>query len=330
VDFPHRLELNRRSLDVGLGVSSVRPLMRNPGPGASAILGRLIERWRQSTTSITTAGPYEITQDDRGITADGNGWSLAVLGDGSVAKYRNWDFHDAHSEPIPYDRRPAPAALEAWGRRFLASNLQGEVVLGPNEEMFAFSGFYDTFSYQPTDLSTAAVDMVIGNVVVFTRAVNGVDVVGGGSKAAVFFESDGTPWAFDFDWPTYGMTSDSIDVLLIDEINAQDALLSEYQFDASVLSVDTRQFECGYFDAGIQYHDPAALIQPGCAYQRSATFVGDQDRYAVDPTDGLITMGFVDAVPAARVLQYDGQWPQVYYAFTGARLRTADDDPGLQ
>jgi hypothetical protein len=44
----------------------------------------------------------------------------------------------------------------------------------------------------------------------------------------------------------------------------------------------------------------------------------------------LMQTGFVDVVPAGRILQFDQNWPQVYYAFTGERLRTADDDPGLQ
>ncbi len=328
-DFPHRRELNARSQAVGLGVSSVRPLMRNAGPGASAVLERLIARWRQSRTSITTAGEFALTQDATGLSADNDydGWSLKVTGDGTAVTYRNWAFHDAHSVPIDFAQRPPESTLEAWGRRFLASYLEGDVLVGSNEQLYPLSARYDTFSYQPTDLSAPAVDMVIGNVVVFTRAANGVDVVGGGSKVAVFFENDGTPYGFDFDWPSYVTTGDSLDVLSIDEINTQDAVLSDYQFDATV-AVDTRLFECGYFDAGIQFHDPQALIQPGCAYQRTATFVGDPDRYAADPTDGLMQTGFVDVVPAGRALQFDQFWPQVYYAFTGQHLRSADDDPG--
>jgi hypothetical protein len=328
-DFPHRRELNRRSLAVGLGVSSVTPLTRKDGPGASAILARFLGRWRDGKTSITTAGDYQVTEDQQGLSAEGNGWSLTVLGDGTAVKYRNWAFHDAHSTPIDFGQRPPEPTLEAWGRRFLASYLQEEVIVGPKEQLFPLSARYDTFSYQATDSSRPAVDMVIGNVVVFTRAVDGVDVVGGGSKAAVFFENDGTPWAFDFDWPNYAPTADSLDILSIDEINTQDAFLSDWQFDASV-TVDTQLFECGYFDAGIQFHDPKALLQPGCAYQRTATFIGDPDRYAADPTDGLMQTGFVDVVPAGRVLQFDQFWPQVYYAFTGEHLRSATADPGQQ
>ncbi|HKD39848.1 MAG TPA: hypothetical protein VKB87_06105 [Myxococcaceae bacterium] len=330
-DFPHRRELNARSLAVGLGVSSVMPLVRTAGPGAPAVLERFLSRWQQSTTSITTAGDYELTQDDTGLSADNDrdGWSLKVSGDGTAVTYRNWAFHDAHSVPIDFAQRPPESTLEAWGRRFLDGYLGTDVLVGPNEQRYPLSARYDTFSYQPTDLSAPAVDMVIGNVVVFTRAVNGVDVVGGGSKVAVFFENDGTPYGFDFDWPNYVTPGGSMDVLSIDEINAQDALLSDYQFDASV-AVDTRLFECGYFDAGIQFHDAQALIQPGCAYQRTATFVGDPDLYAADPTDGLMQTGFVDVVPAARLPQFDQFWPQVYYAFSGEHLRSAGDDPGQQ
>jgi hypothetical protein len=251
------------------------------------------------------------------------------LGDGTAVKYRNWAYHDAHGTPIDFGQRPPEPVLEEWGRRVLTAYLQGEVILGPNEQLFPLSARYETFSFQPTDLSRPAVDTAIGNVVVFTRGVNGIDVVGGGSKAAVFMENDGTPYGFDFDWPTYSVVGDSVDVLSIDEINNQDALLSDYQFDASV-TVATQLFECGYFDAGTLFHDPQALVQPGCAYQRTATFVGDPDRYAADPTDGLMQSGFVDVVPAARVLQFDQFWPQVYYALTGQHLQSPGDDPGLQ
>src|SRR5713101_2695248 len=189
-DFPHRRDLNARSLAVGLGVDSVMPLMRNAGPGATSVFGRLLERWSRSTTSITTAGNYEITEDEKGISAEGNGWSLTVLGDGTAVKYRNWAYHDAHGTLIDFGQRPPEPVLEEWGRRVLTAYLQGEVILGPNEQLFPLSARYETFSYQPTDLSRPAVDKAIGNVVVFTRGVNGIDVVGGGSKAAVFMEND--------------------------------------------------------------------------------------------------------------------------------------------
>lgn len=59
---------------------------------------------------------------------------------------------------------------------------------------------------------SAAIDTVI-----FSRVVNGVAVVGPGSKVAVLFDANHSIVGFDFDWPTYasaGRTQPIIGLML--------------------------------------------------------------------------------------------------------------------
>lgn len=55
-------------------------------------------------------------------------------------------------------------------------------------------------------------EKVVSSIVVFGRRVDGVDIVGPGSKIALYVANDGMVFGFDGDWPRYERTAQRQDL----------------------------------------------------------------------------------------------------------------------
>ena len=100
---------------------------------------------------------------------------------------------------------------------------------------------------------------MFANTVVFSRVINGVPVIGAGSKIAIIFANNGKPVGFDFDWARYEQTGEKQATLGITELNARAAKLSAVDLKSPYTKIT--RLECGYFDFGARRRDPFAPLQ---------------------------------------------------------------------
>jgi hypothetical protein len=309
-ESPQRAALAAQSASVGLGRTSLPLLQRQPGPGADVIESRLLGQLTSKPGAISASGNYKRVQDNAATRIMGdNGWRLSVYADGSAAKFSNWDYHVAHLTAVSSSQRPSLDTLDTWGRAFIKSNLAEIISLGPDEQLVTSHSRYEVEGAGPVGSTEPFVKSVVGAIVVYSRTINGVAIIGEGSKVAIQFTSDGTPWAFSYDWPTYAASGTTQAVLPLATIRQRQAKLVR----APKLAVrqEERRFECGYFDAGVRHRDLNAVVQGGCQSETEFAQVGDATRNAADPANGLFRSGQMVVTPAGATMEADKSWPEI-------------------
>jgi hypothetical protein len=244
--LPYRQALNRNSRAAGIGRTELLLLQRQPGRGAKLVAGELLSHYRESNFAITTSGQYTMNETAKRIRYVGaSGWYLQVYGDGSAIRYRNYPYLDsAANVPLPLSQRIPDEKLEALARSFIATELWRYVQLSKSDGLQAFSTIFEINGSQPNIPGAPVHEEIVATAVNFIRTVDGVPVVGRGSKVSVIFANDGTPIGFDLDWPTYSQTGELQSIL-------SPARISERA--SKVMAVDPfgpattiRRFECGY------------------------------------------------------------------------------------
>jgi hypothetical protein len=265
-----------------------------------------------------TSEPEKLT--DR-IRISGSTWRLDVFGDGSGAEFADADaFERAHSSGVQPSQAMSNEALEASGRAFVERTLSRLIVLQQDEQLVLAA------TSRRTEGGVApggerAYSAVVAHRVVFSREINGIPVVGAGSKVTVTFLNDGSVESFRYDWPVYARTgrmqamAAPIEVLhRLQRANgvrttaAVDRALGALPNLESIAgpiklgpTVELQDMKCGYYDPGFAIRDPAAPIQAGCYYhllQRRG-----EGQYAT-------TAGYSGAVPAAASFEPDARWPE--------------------
>ncbi len=265
----------------------------------------------------------------------GNGWHLDVFGDGTLAEFADDRQHErAHAQGVDAAQAMSQQALETAGRAYIARSLASVITLGPGEALVAeatysrVDGGSDAAGHVDAPKTTA-------NRIVFTRELDGVPVVGNGSKVILTFLNDGSLESFRYDWPRYVATGRTQAPLAASTllqrvqrvVGARVGAVSAQSIDlASAASgspldlgagIALQRFECGYYDAGLLSRDASAPVQAGCAYHALHTIGGEL------PT----TAGYSGAVPAAQKPMPDARWPEV--ALLGnATPATTNGDPG--
>ena len=139
---------------------------------------------------------------------------------------------------------------------------------------------------------------LIASMVVFGRTIDGLDIVGAGSKVAITFANDGTSVAVDCDWPQYSKLDAWQKVLDIRDIEERARVQSRIRVgDSSV-----ERFECGYFDAGgkKRRRDLTAPIQTAC-------FVHELETKTANFMP--IGSGRITVLPIGEKVEYDDAWP---------------------
>ncbi len=226
----------------------------------------------------------------------------------------------AHGQP-PTAAPMSQATLETLGRAFIAGNLSSVIVLGPGEALVPESVLRRTEVGHATNGPVEA-PRVTGNRILFTRTINGVPVVGSGSKVAITVLNDGTVESFRYDWPVYvvagGATTTSVAAgeLLT---RVQQVLSSRTGIAMAAQSVSVpagltlpvpialdpsmtlERLECGYFDAGFGNRAVDAPVQSGCRYHAVHSI----------SADGVTARaGYAGAIPAGSVPVVDASWPE--------------------
>ncbi|HVK54834.1 MAG TPA: hypothetical protein VM532_07365 [Burkholderiales bacterium] len=309
-DFPQRLAIAERSLKSGVGLSEVPLLRRDPGPGMGVMTEQLVANFGQSGDPITTRGALKTERTETKTSVFGEGWSLQVYADGTRVRYRNYEYLDgANNKPVPLASRMSQEQLEKYGREFIANKLGRYVVLGKNEALVPYFTEFQVGGGGSTlpDAKPVA-EEVIANTVIFARSVNGVPILGPGSKIAVIFANDGQPTGFDMDWATYQPTGKTQKVSALTEVQSRARKL--FPFDLSASDVKTTRFECGYFDIGARKRDVNAPIQTACLVHANKRQIVDKVAFAADPNSGHTVAAYMGPIPAGATVERDMSWPQ--------------------
>ena len=186
--------------------------------------------------------------------------------------------------------------MEQLGREFIKGPLSPLVQLQTNENL-TFLGARYLRQGGANVQDAKAKEFLVANIAIFSREVNGLPIVGSGSKIAVWFTPEEKVIGIDVDWPQYKANEKMEKLLPKDElrhrIEAASVPLSGTQ------NVKVRRLECGYVDLGATRRNAATPIQPGCAI----AFQG----FAENGVGS--TYGRFEFVPAAEVVYSDEHWP---------------------
>ena len=275
----------------GLGASSLTVLSRTSAASQSEVHASLLAKLPRTSTQQ---------------------WSLEVSSDGSSAEFRDLAVEaKAHSLARPLSDKMTAAELEQKARAFIASHLASQIVLGKGEQLVALRADYRAEGGE--DLTTGKVtSAVVANRMVFGRMINGVPVVGNGSKVFVTFTNDGSLESFRYDWPAYqaGATQAVVGpgevlsrvqkVMGVRNGDTPTSVVAVPRAGASALpltlatNTQLQSLECGYYDAGEA--GKTNSVQPGCTY------------LAVSHDINGMRAGFAGAVPAGASFESDNSW----------------------
>jgi hypothetical protein len=316
----------RRSLASALGERTLPILSRRSVRAPESTLSALGDSLKKLDQSFSLERATREAQRGRLLVATTD-WRLTVFGDGSAAEFVNLNASSrAHESRVEPARKMSAEALQAAGRDFITRYLTDTIVLGPTERLEPELTSARTEGGVAAD-GTSATSAVVANRVVFTRVIDGIPVVGAGSKVTLTFLNDGSIESFRYDWPQYTATDRMQATADIGEIlnrvsrvvglRVQDL---QREGEQSTLSPEQarrgrtalRRLACGYYDPGVMARDPDAPIQTGCYYHLVETR-GEGDYVTRAARSG--------AVPAGQRVEIDRRWPEA------ARILGADGAP---
>jgi len=309
-DFAPRIESAKRSAEVGLGRSEVTLLERVQGPGLDETARNLLDSFASSNEVVTTRGRISVrVGDDRVSYVAEEGWFLDVYNDGSKASYRNYQYlADNPQLAVSVEERLSNEELDMLGREFIATQLGKFVRMGGGEKLVpSFTEFEITGGGSAIDSKAVERERVQSAVVVFSRSVDGVQVIGPGSKVAVVFANDRSPVGFDFDWPQYKSTAKVQRVLEMEELRAR--LEKDLTLDSSRGDVQVQRVDCGLVDLGARKRDPKSVIQAGCSVQSVQRSVSEGSKDAPNADSGYMTVAVMDYIPVGEYVEPHAYWP---------------------
>jgi hypothetical protein len=290
----YRESLTARSLREGVGRDNVALLAPSAGPGRAVVARRLLTQLSGKDAPfgrrLQLGGLKAGRADKRIVSYLGKAGSLDVFADGSKLRVRaNMD--DPRELEAAGTVRLEKGELETLGRRFVREALRDLVPLGANESLTFLGVRHLVNSEGSTDGRTTA-HRTVANIAIFGREIQGVPVVGSGSKVAVWFDNARQPVGFDVDWPVYRVSDRAQRVLAPGELAVRVAKTTiPYEGGAGRLS----RFECGYVDLGATRRGP--IVQAGCAISWQATN-GEGE-----------TAAHVEFVPAGFEVIEERRWP---------------------
>jgi hypothetical protein len=317
--------LSTRSLTNGFQRSTLVVLTPDPAPGKQVVAQRLLSKLNGNLGSRLVATNFRVSQsDNRLVFYVGENSYLDVYADGTKFRFRG-DIDNAKRMARTPTGKLSNTELESLGRAFITKNLSDFVKRGRNDSITFLGTRY--LHDGGTDLNGTTTDEVIANIAIFGREVNGVPVVGSGSKIAVWFTNDRQPAAFDVDWPSYRGTG------LTQRILSKEQLQTRIQAANIPLKGSSNaklsRYECGYVDLGATKR--GNVIQAGC----SLSYVGHSG--TENNTGESLTWARTEFVPAGSRVLGDSRWPlaqliakqgELKQPTTGSLILSPEKDPG--
>ncbi len=303
------LSLTRLVMQQGFGRESVMLLASEPGPGREVTASRLRTLLAQSGGRfghrLRATDLKEAQSDRRILSYVGEDSYLEVYTDGTKFRFRGYLDDPKEIERIGTRGKLGQSELESLGRRFITEALASLVKVGAGEAI-TFLGTRHLMHGGGDERGNAR-DQVIANIAIFGREVDGIPVVGSGSKIAVWFAADREPVGFDVDWPAYKVTQTVQGILPRDRLRERVDAVITVPSDSSMYRVT--RFECGYVDLGVTKR--GGQIQAGCA-----VFYDGRERPANSAAETL-TWARVEFIPAGVQVVKDDQWPLTNLIATG-------------
>lgn len=311
-DYPQRQAAAARAQKTALSGATVPLLRRAPGFGRDVVADMLLKRFSDPLDSIQMSGLPVIERRKDRTDFTGKGWSLHVDEDGTSVRYRNYGYLDnpLNNKPLPLAQRLGQDVLEKLGMEFIKSRLGEFIPLAANEQLVPLYSQFQINGGNSTIVDSKPLsEEVIANTVVLSRMVNGVPVLGAGSKIAVIFANSGKPVGFDFDWARYEATGEKQPTVSITEVNARMAKLVPVDLKSAQTTIT--RFECGYFDFGVRRRDAFAPVQTACAIHVNNKQIVDRAEFLKDPNSGFTVAAFMQAIPLGSKPLLDNKWPEI-------------------
>ena len=255
------------------------------------------------------------------IRAAGEDWRLDVFGDGSGAEFLDQAAADrSHHFGVEPSKAMSTRALASAGRAYVERYLAKVIVLQPGERLVPVATSFRTEGGIGRDGSNAY-SAIVANRVIFGREIDGIPVVGAGSKVTITFLNDGTVESFRYDWPVYSHTGRVQQLApsreILQRIRRVAAARTKTDLSGPIAEsgdiesmskplplsdrVHLQDVKCGYYDPGYRNRDPRAPVQAGCYYHVLHT--GGSGEY-------ITTAGYSGAVPSAEKPEPDYRWPE--------------------
>lgn len=282
-DSRERREIDLFSRTSGFGRSAVKLVDRQVRAGAGPTLDALISASNRADVKAASTRRTDATDGSR---LRGDGWYIQTKGDGSVGEYYN----SAVNTAIPVEKRLSDDQLTRSATSFAVSSFG--VALGlPESDLIPVNVRHQIRTYGSRASSVVLGREVVSSEVTFMRKVDGLPVVGPGSKIRVELSAAGDVIGYSYDWSALSVGGAT------QNVHAPKEVLERAADVAGVGNGDVSQvkrFECGYYDAGALAG--SARLQGACLVQTS---VRDANGRVAEQT----------FVPAAVDVQPDTAWP---------------------
>lgn len=268
-DSDYRIHVQSRSAAAALSGESLPKLQRIAGPGQARAWQLALEATGRSDDGTARTSPRAVSMR----TLD---WDLEVSGNGTQIRFRDTaHLRSGAASGRPAADRPDARTLEAEGRAFIETSLAKFVHLGDKETLELWRTSYEIDMVAAVD-GSSRVETLASSTVTFTRAVDGVPVVGPGSKVAVVFSAYGQPAGFDVNWSQLQSVGEPEPTMSKAELDFHSEAIAARRRAATQQRLST---ECGYFDTGAAADDGSALKAACIVRYRVGAVNGPQGAY---------------------------------------------------
>jgi hypothetical protein len=199
---PFHQKVVEQSERAALGASRMKVLQRRPGIGREAAVRKVLAKLESEGLAKSSSSDRQSSDADA-LLLESADWRLQSRGTGDWVFFENV----AHSRGLglagglPVTQKPTLARLEGPARQFIERALPDVVRLAPNETLQPWGVSYQ--GLRVGDGTAPEQEAIVATKVGFTRAIDGVAVLGSGSKIDVTFDVQGRVVSFNVDWPEY-------------------------------------------------------------------------------------------------------------------------------
>jgi hypothetical protein len=298
-DAPYRVKVSERTGTGEFFDKSFPVALRSTAPGRQVVLEKLLAGFTGGVGKVFTGNVKDTKESLDATVASGKGWFLEVDQKGEVFRYRNTDELNKVGVGVPLAQRMSDADAIERATKFVRESLGDTVVLGEGETL---NPWYVSFKIVVSGLASKVGEepdkRVSAVKVVFTRAIDGVPVLGNGSKVTVFMTHDGNPAGFEVNWAR--LQRGTGEERSIGRSGAHERVSRvEHANTAAREAATSTYLECGLYDSGIG--EAGARLQSACLHSYSLA----------SPASGLVSrMSRIDAVPIGTVVQREKSWAE--------------------
>ncbi len=240
-----------------------RDLERLPGPGNERTADQVVAA--MSASGHAFPGGPAVRQAGDTLFLSMERWTLEVSGEGrSVRLVRD----PATLRPRSPEESMSEQVAVARAQELVDQFFGDVVVRAEGEELVPMRVSYHRQGFQPMaegrPIEGAGHVAILAMLVQFARLIDGIPVIGVGSRATIAIGMDGELAGADIDWSQFGLASSTRRPVASAAVRASrlEVLKTKMSIAESV-GLDL----CGYFDSGSRSKDEVVTIQLACLYR---------------------------------------------------------------